>query len=319
MARQFDPVQLGSIELFCKAAELGSFTAAAEMLGVTPASVSRSISRLETRLGVRLFTRTTRSVRLTSDGLLYHAECQQALEQIAEAERAITGQQRQPKGVVRVSVGTLYGHHRVVPLLPGFMAAYPGVEVELNVSNRNVDFVEDGYDLAIRLGEPRDSGLVARKLEEPTVGVFGSPDYLARRGTPQTLDDLATHDLIQFVLPSTGRPMPWLLRNEAGEDIDFTFKSRQRVHEDVLAGVGWAAAGGGLFQIYHFVAEPAVRAGQLVEVMPRAGGRSRPFHVLYPQNRHLSARVRAFVDYLAGAVGALASHSGEPPRSHPPL
>lgn len=113
--------------------------------------------------------------------------------------------------------------------------------------------------------------------------------------------------------------MPWLLRNEAGEDIDFTFKSRQRVHEDVLAGVGWAAAGGGLFQIYHFVAEPAVRAGQLVEVMSRAGGRSRPFHVLYPQNRHLSARVRAFVDYLAGAVGALASHSGEPPRSHPPL
>lgn len=304
MSRQFDPVQLGSIELFCKAAELGSFTAAAELLGVTPASVSRSISRLETRLGVRLFTRTTRSVRLTSDGELYRAECQQALEQIAEAERAITGQQSEPKGLVRVSVGTLYGHHRLVPLLPGFMAAYPGVEVELNVSNRNIDFVEDGYDLAIRLGEPRDSRLVARKLEEATVGVFGAPDYLRRKGTPRTLEELAVHDLIQFVLPSTGRPMPWIFRNAAGEDIDFSFKSRQRVHEDVLAGVGWAIAGGGLFQIYHFVAREAMKAGQLVEVLQDNGGRSRSFHVLYPQNRHLSARVRAFVDYLAKAVGA---------------
>lgn len=304
MSRQFDPVQLGSIELFCRAAELGSFTAAAELLGVTPASVSRSISRLETRLGVRLFTRTTRSVRLTSDGALYHAQCQQALEQIAEAERAITGQQSEPKGLVRVSVGTLYGHHRLVPLLPGFMAAYPGVEVELNVSNRNIDFVEDGYDLAIRLGEPRDSRLVARKLEEATVGVFGSPDYLQRRGQPRALDELVAHDLIQFVLPSTGRPMPWIFRNAAGEDIDFNFKSRQRVHEDVLAGVGWAIAGGGLFQIYHFVARKAVEAGQLVEVMQGAGGRSRSFHVLYPQNRHLSARVRAFVDHLANAVSA---------------
>ncbi len=304
MPRQFDPVQLGSIELFCKAAELGSFTAAAELLGVTPASVSRSISRLETRLGVRLFTRTTRSVRLTSDGELYRAECQQALEQIAEAERAITGQQSEPKGLVRVSVGTLYGHHRLVPLLPGFMAAYPGVEVELNVSNRNIDFVEDGYDLAIRLGEPRDSRLVARKLEEATVGVFGAPDYLRRKGTPRTLEELAAHDLIQFVLPSTGRPMPWIFRNAAGEDIDFSFKSRQRVHEDVLAGVGWAIAGGGLFQIYHFVAREATKAGQLIEVLQDAGGRSRSFHVLYPQNRHLSARVRAFVDYLAKAVGA---------------
>lgn len=303
MSRQFDPVQLSSIELFCKAAELGSFTAAAEFLGVTPASVSRSISRLEARLGVRLFTRTTRSVRLTSDGELYRAECQQALEQIAEAERAIMGQQSEPKGLVRISVGTLYGHHRLVPLLPGFMENYPGVEIELNVSNRNIDFVEDGYDLAIRLGEPRDSRLVARKLEEATVGVFGAPDYFRRRGKPRTLEELAAHDLIQFVLPSTGRPMPWIFRNTAGEDIDFNFKSRQRVHEDVLAGVGWAIAGGGLFQIYHFVAREAVKAGQLIEVMQGAGGRSRSFHVLYPQNRHLSARVRAFVDYLAKAVG----------------
>lgn len=303
MSRLFEPVQLGSIELFCKAAELGSFTAAAEVLGVTPASVSRSIARLEARLGVRLFVRTTRSVRLTSDGELYHQRCQQALDQIADAERALTGQQRSPKGLLRVSVGTVYGHHRVAPLLPRFMAAYPDVEVELNVSNRNIDFVEDGYDLAIRLGEPKDSRLVARKLEDATVGVFAAPDYLARRGAPVTLDDLHRHDLIQFVLPSTGRPMPWVFRGEGGEDIDFSFKSRQRIHEDVLAGLPWAIAGGGLFQIYHFVAQEAVQAGRLVEVLQAAGGRSRPFYILYPQNRHLSARVRAFVDHVVHGVG----------------
>ena len=302
MSRTFDPVQLGSIELFCKAAELGSFTAAAELLGVTPASVSRSISRLEARLGVRLFTRTTRSVRLTSDGALYHTQCQQALEQIAEAERAITGQQSEPKGLLRISVGTVYGHHRLVPLLPAFMAAYPGVEVELNVSNRNIDFIADGYDLAIRLGEPRDSRLVARKLEDASVGVFGAPEYLKRHGKPQTLEELHQHDLIQFLRPSTGRPVPWIFRGANGEDIDFTFKSRRCVHEDVLAGLGWAIAGGGLFQLYHFVADEALRSGQLVEVMQAAGGRCRPFYVLYPQNRHLSARVRAFVDYLAKAA-----------------
>lgn len=302
MSRAFDAFQLGSIELFCKAAELGSFTAAAEILGVTPASVSRSIKRLEARLGVRLFNRTTRSVRLTHDGELYREQCQQALDQIAEAERAITGQQRYPKGVLRISVGTVYAHHRLVPLLPGFMAAYPDVEVELNVSNRNIDFVEDGYDLAIRLGEPRDSRVIARKLEDASVGVFCSPAYASQHSPPQTLDDLKQHAVIQFIMPSTGRPFPWIFFDEQGEKKEIVVNSRQRLLDDVLAGAGWAMAGGGLFQIYHFVVADAVAQGRLIEVMQQFGGRTRPFYVLYPQNRHLSARVRAFVDYLLAAA-----------------
>ncbi len=311
MARTFDPVQLGSIELFCKAAELGSFTGAAEALGLTPASVSRSIGRLEARLGVRLFNRTTRSVKLTAGGELYHAQCQQALEQIAEAERALTGQQAEPKGLVRVSVGTVYGHHRVVPLLPGFMAAFPGVEVELNVSNRNVDFVEDGYDLAIRLGEPRDSRLIARRLEEAPVGVFAAPDYLARRGTPLTPQDLPGHDLLLFVRPSTGRPMPWLFRDPSTkEDLDLPLASPLRVHEDVQAGLTWAQHGGGLIQTYHF----AAAGTPLVEVLRPWSGRSRPFYALYPQNRHLSARVRAFVDFLVAQLLAVRPRDGGGPR-----
>lgn len=301
MARTFDPVQLGSIELFCKAAELRGFTAAAESLGLTPAAVSRSVSRLEVRLGVRLFVRTTRSIRLTDDGELYRAQCQQALEQIAEAERALSGQQQVPSGVLRMSAPTTYAHHRLMPLLPAFTQRFPKVTVEINVSNRNIDFVEDGYDLAIRLGSPPDSRLVARKLEDATLGVFASPHYLKRRGTPRTLADLKAHDCIQFVLPSTGRPMAWIFR-DAGADVDFAFNSRQRVYEDVLACVSWAQAGGGLFQIYHFVAAEAVRRGELVEVLRRHSGRSRPFSILYRQNRHLSARVRAFVGFLVEAT-----------------
>jgi DNA-binding transcriptional LysR family regulator len=301
MSRSFEPIQLGTIELFCKAAELRSFTATAEVLGLTQGAVSRAVARLEARLGVQLFRRTTRSVQLTDDGTLYWQQCQQALDQIAEAERAITGHQQEPSGVLRISAPTTYAHHRLMPLMPGFSERYPKVTVEIDVSNRNVDFVEEGFDLAIRMGEPRDSRLVARRLEDATLGVFGAPAYLRRHGTPKVLTDLKAHTCIQFVVPSTGRPLPWALR-EAGHDVEHGFTSRARVHDDVLGAVHWARAGGGLVQIYHFVAGDYVRRGELVEVLRNLGGRTRPFSLLYPQNRHLSARVRALADHLVTAV-----------------
>jgi DNA-binding transcriptional LysR family regulator len=314
MARSFDPVQLGTIELFCKAAELGSFTRTAEALGLTQGAVSRSIARLEARLGVLLFRRSTRAIQLTDDGELYRSQCQQALDQIADAERAITGHQREPAGPLRISAPTTYAHHRLMPLLPRFAERYPRVSVEVNISNRNVDFLEEGYDLAIRLGEPRDSRLIARRLEEATLGIFASPGYLARFGTPKTLPALKAHRCIQFVLPSTGRPMPWILRDH-GQDIDFNFRSASRVHEDVLGAVHWARAGGGLFQIYHFIADDYVQRGELVEVMRKHGGRTRPFSVLYPQNRHLSARVRSFVEFVLEAVRTDAAASSAKQRA----
>lgn len=302
MVRNFEPVQIGTIELFCKAAELGSFTAAAEVLGLTQGAVSRSIARLEQRLGVQLFQRTTRSIRLTDDGELYRSQCQQALDQIAEAERAIAGHQTEPSGTLRISAPTTYANFRLMPLLPAFCERYPKVTVEVNVSNRNIDFFEEGYDLAIRLGDPKDSRLIARRLEDASLGVFASPDYLEKHGTPTDIDELREHQLIQFVLPSTGRPMPWILRQD-GVDIDFGFSSRRRVHEDVIGAVNWARHGGGLFQIYHFIAADFVRDGHLVEVLQSLAGRTRRFSVLYPQNRHLSARVRAFVDFLIEHTG----------------
>lgn len=298
MMRTFETTQVGSIELFCKAAELGGFSAAAEALGLTPASVSRSIKRLEDRLGVRLFSRTTRHVRLTSEGELYWQECRQALEQIAEAERAITGNQKVPSGRLRISVGTLYANYRLLPVLHHFTTAYPQIGLELSLSNRVADIVDEGYDLAIRIGTPQDSRLVACKLEDATVGIFATPDYLARKGVPQTLDDLEHHDCLQFILPSTGRAMPWILKQPDGQDIDHVFRSRFQLLDDAYGCISWGSAGGGLFQTYHFIVEPALARGELVEVLQGYGGRSRQFSVMYPQNRHLSARVRAFLDFM---------------------
>lgn len=303
---KFSPIQLNAIELFCKAASLGSFTAAAEALGITPAAVSRAVTRLEERLGVRLFARTTRKIRLTVDGKLYFEQCRQALEQIGEVERVITGNQEIPRGTLRISMPTTYGHFRVLPLLPLFLKSYPQVCIEIDISNRNIDFVDEGFDLAIRLGNHSDSRLVAHKLEDASVGVFASPQYLARAGTPVTLEELADHHCIQFNLPSTGRPMPWIFR-EGDKDIEYPFNSRIRCYEDVLACVTLARHGAGLFQIYHFIAEEYERNGDLVEVLKPYSGRTRKFSILYPHNRHLSSKVRSFVDFLRKNTGSMAT------------
>jgi len=266
-----DTMQLGSIEQFCKAAELGSFTATAEFFGLTPAAVSRSISRLERRLGVRLFSRTTRSIKVTNEGQLFWKECQVALEQIAEAERAITGAQTVPSGLLRISVSAAYGTRRLLPLMPRFTEAYPQIEIELSISDKIIDFVEEGFDVAIRLGIQRDSRLVAYKLEDASLGVFATPGYLKKKGTPRSVADLESHDCIQYVSPNTGRPLIWLFKGPDGEELDYPVRSRMRILNDALGCVAWVNAGGGLYQTYRFAAAGAVKRGDLVEVLQEHG------------------------------------------------
>ena len=302
MRRQFDAVLLGSMELFCLAAELGSFTEAAMAAGVTPAAVSRSVSRLETRLGVRLFARTTRQVKLTESGSRYFEQCQQALAMLVEAEREVTGQQQKPAGRLRISLPTTYGHYRVLPLLPAFHARYPDVQIDVHISNRNIDFAEEGYDLAVRAGYPADSSLIARKLEDARLVVVASPAYLAQRGAPATLDALQQHACIEFLLPSSDRPTPWLFR-QAGREVECQINGPYCCSEDVLGGATLARAGAGLFQTYRFIVEEDLRRGTLVEVLQDVAGRSRPFSLMYPHSRHVPLRVRAFVDFLTEAVG----------------
>lgn len=289
---------LGSIELFCLAAEAGSFTAAAQVAGVTPAAVSRSISRMEERLGVRLFTRTTRSVRLTEGGRSYFEQCRQALTQLTEAQREVMGKQQEPAGTLRISIPTTYAHHRILPLLPAFRACYPAVKVEVHISNRNIDFVEEGYDLAIRVRVLPDSGLIARHLEDAALVVIATPQYLQRAGTPQTLEDLQQHECIQFELPSSGRRIAWLFKDAEDKERELLAESSYCCSDDVLGGVTLAKHGAGLFQTYRFIVEKELAEGSLVEVLKPFAGRSRPFSLLYPHGRHVPLRLKAFVDFL---------------------
>lgn len=297
MQRQFGDVMLGSIELFCLAAELESFTAAAAQAGITPAAVSRAISRLEERLAVRLFVRSTRRIRLTDGGAAYFAQCKQALGQLAEAERELTGKQAEPAGMLRISVPTTLGHHALLPLLPAFRRRYPKVQLEVQVSNRNVDFTADGFDLAIRARAQPDSGLVARKLMDADLVVVATPAYLRRAGRPRTPDDLKDHECIQFILPSTGQRVPWQFRVD-GKDVELETAGGYTCSQDVLAVGTLARAGAGLVQTYRFMVERDLRDGTLVEVLKPYGGRSRPFSLVYPGTRHMPLRVRVFIDFL---------------------
>ena len=302
MHRHFEDLKLGSIELFCKTAELQSFTAAAKASGLTPAAVSRSVSRLEERLGVRLLVRTTRQVRLTDSGQSYYERCRQAIGQLVEAEREVTGDQHVPTGLVRMSLPTSYGHHRVLPVLPAFRAKYPGITLDLQLTNRNIDFTAEGFDLAVRGRTPPDSGLVARKLEDAELVVVATPAYLRRHGRPATLEALQAHDCIQFLLPSTGQVMPWLLRR-AGVDFDHLTQGGICCSEDILGAVTLARHGAGLLQTYRFIVDDDLKRRALVAVLPALGGASRPFSLMYPAQRHMPLRVRVLIDFLLATFG----------------
>jgi len=303
MPRQFEDLKLGSIELFCLTAELQSFTAAATAAGLTPAAVSRAVGRLEARLGVQLFVRTTRQVRLTEPGRRYVAHCRQAIGQLVEAEREVTGAQQQPVGLVRISLPTSYGHHRVLPLLPAFRARYPEVQLDLQLSNRNIDFAAEEFDLAVRARPLADSSLVARRLEDAALVVVASPRYLRRHGTPKTPQDLAGHECLPFFLPRTGQPIAWLLRDEAGQDLEWPVQGGLRCSDDILGPVTLARAGAGLVQTFRFIVEDELRDGRLKELLPRWAGASRPFSLLYPAHRHMPQRVRVLVDFLLAHLG----------------
>jgi DNA-binding transcriptional LysR family regulator len=287
--------------LFCFAAELGSFTAAAAAASVTPAAVSRSIARLEERLGVRLFVRTTRQIRLTDGGQRYFEQCRQALSQLTEAEREVTGGQARPAGALRISAPTPFAHYRLLPLLGEFRALYPEVTLDIHVSNRNIDFADEGYDLAIRGRAPADSNLIARKLEDAELVLVASPAYLKRAGKPQSLDELSRHECIQFELPSTGKQIPWSFKVD-GAPRDVQTGGGLCCAEDVLGIVTLARSGAGLVQTYRYIVEQDLARGDLVELLPQHGGTSRPFILLYPHARHLSLRVRTFVDYLVAKL-----------------
>ncbi|MFT3060660.1 LysR family transcriptional regulator [Enterobacter sp. 03-F-07-AD-ECC] len=295
MSRKFD--YLGDVEVFITVVEHGSFTAAAVVLSTTPSVLSRAVSRLEARLGRQLLQRTTRRVGLTEAGRVYLEQARSAFALLDDAEREGRGQEGDLTGRVRMSVPTTYGHYRLPPLLARFAQHYPRVQVELNITNRNVDLIAEGFDLAIRLGQLPDSGLVARKLEDAALLLVASPDYLHRMGSPQTLEELHRHTCLPFIMPRTGRIAPWVFRDEE-RDIDWLLGSTIEISEDVLGVVSLAEQGMGICQSYEFIVRDRIQRGQLVEVLPHLRGRSRPFSVLFAPHRRQSAATRAMIDLL---------------------
>lgn len=246
---------------------------------------------------MRLFVRTTRQIRMTDGGRVYFEQCRQALSQLVEAEREVTGQQAAPSGKLRISVPTPYAHYRLLERIAGFRLQFPEVQVEVHISNRNIDFAEEGYDLAVRGRAPQDSTLIARKLEDAALVLVAAPAYLKRRGKPKSLEELAQHDCIQFVLPSTGRLIPWQFMRD-GAELELAGSDAIVCAEDFLGMGTLALHGGGIAQTYRFAVERELASGALVELLPQHGGCARPFYLIYPHARHLSLRVRSFVDFL---------------------
>ncbi len=271
--------------------ELGSFSAAARAAGVTPQATSRAVARLEHRLDVELFRRSTRSLEPTEAARVYHRECRALFERLDEVESRLG---LAPAEVVRMSVPTSFGTEKVLPLLPDFRSQHPHIELEVDVSNRNVDFVKEGFDLAIRQGRPADGPLIVRNLGDHALALYASPDYLARRGQPGGLAELDSHDTVAFVMPSSGRVLPWLLTGHAKPYVP---NSPLRVRHDIRGLSTMAAHGAGIVQTYRFIAAAAVARGELVEVNPAWGGRTRRFCLLYPRARRRS--VQTLVRYLA--------------------
>jgi DNA-binding transcriptional LysR family regulator len=295
MGRRFD--YLDDVEAFVAVADHGSFTAGAVALSTTASVLSRAVARLEARLGTQLLRRTTRRLNLTDAGRHYLEQAHAAFALLGDAERDVQGTSGHVAGQVRISVPTSYGHYRLPPLLARFARRHPGVQLEVNITNRNVDLVAEGFDLAVRMGQFPDSGLVVRKLEDAALCLVASPAYVARRGAPSSLQDLPEHDCLAFVMPRTGRIAAWSLR-DGGADVEWTPSSRVQVSDDVLGVVSLAAEGAGIAQTYAFIAADRLRAGTLVEVLPQLRGRTRPFSVVYAPHRRQSAAARALIEVL---------------------
>lgn len=281
---------LANLEVFCRTFELGNFTRAAAALGLTPQAASRALARLEAHVGATLFRRTTRSLAPTAAGRAYYPRCRQALDLLAEGGRELAAEAA-ARGTVRISAGTPWGHHRLLPALAGLGRAHPGIELVIQLDNRNVDFVRDGFDLAIRLGAIRDQTLVARKLGAHALGLYASPTYLAARPAPRRAADLAQHRCIGFVMPGSGRVLPWELAGGA----QVAPSPAILVEGDVLGTIALARAGAGIVQTYDFAVARELSRGELVEVLPAERGAARGFSLLYPKGVVQTAAVKQVI------------------------
>jgi DNA-binding transcriptional LysR family regulator len=277
----------------------GSLSAAARELGISTAAVSRKLSALEARLGVRLLNRTTRRIALTDEGARYHEACVRILGEIEEAEGAAAERRVDPQGVLRIALPASFGHKHITPLIPKFAARFPKIRLALSLSDRKVNLIEEGYDVAVRIAELEDSSLAARKLAPNRRVVCASPDYLRRYGVPRTPQDLVTHNC----LTTTEFDMVWDYKDPQGRPGSVRISGRYSCDNwEVLRD--WAVAGLGValkstWDVYRDVAD-----GSLQLLLPGyTFGSDVGIYAVYPHRRYLPAKTRVFIDFLADAFG----------------
>ncbi|EJO56270.1 LysR family transcriptional regulator [Burkholderia multivorans] len=287
--------RIQAMEVFTRVVDANSFTRAAETLAMPRASVTTIIQNLEALLGVRLMHRTTRRLSLTPEGAAYYEHCVKILSEIAEADASF--QKGKPTGVLRVHMPSSLGRRLVIPSLSLFRQRYPDITLDLGLSDRPVDPVEEGIDCMIRVGPLEDSSMVARRIGMLRRVTCAAPDYLARHGEPREIADLAGHYAVNFRATQGGRAVPWVFLID-GKPVEVRMNASVTVN-DSDAYVNCGLEGFGMIQPTLFMVVSNLLDGSLVEVLPDCNPKPKPISIMYPHNRHLSAKVRVFADWIA--------------------
>lgn len=282
---------------FITVAETRSFTAAATRLKISRAIASKHVMDLEAHLGLRLLNRTTRSVNLTDAGASYAARCRDILEAIEAAEREATSQAAEPVGRVRVSAPVFFGAACVAPLIPEYARRFPGVGVDLILNDRFVDLIEEGYDLAIRIGRLENSSLVAKRVAATRLMVCGAPSYLNMRGRPCVPADLAGHECLQYTQAAIGSA--WPFKGPRGRELVRLSSRFSCNNAEALCAM--AAAGLGLVCAPDFYVAERLRDGELEQVLADHMDEPLGVFVVHPSRRHVPSKVRSFVEFVADA------------------
>lgn len=304
-------LQINDMAAFVRSVELGGFSAAARTLGLTPSAISKLVTRLEDRLGVRLLNRTTRSLALTPEGEAYLHRSQRILADIAEAEGEVAQFRALPRGLLRINVGTAFGMHQLSPALPEFLQRHPEVQVELTVTDRLVDLIEEGADMGIRTGVLADSSLVARKICDLERVICASPAYLKQHGTPKKPSDLHAHNCLRLAgFPSLWR---WPFDTPAGvRPIEVAGNVLANNAESLMQ---LAIVGAGIVRLVDAVVGEQIRAGRLVAILEDCHhAEPLPLSVVYPHGRHRSPKVAAIADFLVEKFSHAPWRSSKPGR-----
>jgi DNA-binding transcriptional LysR family regulator len=289
---------LNGFMVFVQVAETRSFVAAGRLLGVSASAVGKSVARLEEKLGVRLFHRSTRSVSLTAEGALFLERSRRILAEIEAAELELSQATAAPRGRLRVSLPLVSS--LVLPVLGEFMREYPDIELDLDFSDQLVDVIEEGFDAVVRTGDPTDSRLSARRLGSFRSLLVASPDYLARRGTPKVPADLLQHACLHYRFPHSGKLETWALRRAAGEP-ELPLPTSM-ICNNIETRVCFALQGLGIAYLPEFSIREPLADGRLRTVLADHVERTGVFHVLWPASKHPSPKVRALVDFLCARV-----------------